>query len=326
MIKQLATISSLLRRAFGTEKLVEKNKAPNERLNTVNRGLHDLSRVQYELKGELKAQSRELERTASYLEFSQLDEVRMKQSLKHQNMCNIISLLSPMDVTGEKHRRIGRSYNGGYIMVDDFTSKKKGAAYSLGISTDASWDEDIAEMGIPLYIYDHTIDELPKQHPYFNFFKEGVPSNREEKGLETRANFINRNGHPNAKHLLLKADIEGYAWSIFEETSSSVVNQFSQIVFELHGLNPNGSKKDLSKITSVLEKINGTHQPVHVHAIGFCAISCSGNLLLPHFMEITYVRKSNYSDKLVTNSRSFPTDLDDPTIPWLTDITSQVCC
>ena len=64
--------------------------------------------------------------------------------------------------------RIGRAYDGGYVMVDDFDNC---VAYSFGISDDVSWDFDIAKRGIDVYMYDHTIDSLPVYDERFHFFK-----------------------------------------------------------------------------------------------------------------------------------------------------------
>ena len=141
-----------------------------------------------------------------------------------------------------------------------------------------------------------------------------------EEGLETLSNLILRNGHEKSENLILKMDIEGYEWGVFEETSSDVIGQFSQIVIELHGLNPKKSNNELSKILSSLSKINKTHQSIHVHANGHCAVSWLGKTALPSVLEVTYVRRSDYVDRLVKNTRMFPTKIDQPTFSWLPDV------
>ena len=268
----------------------------------------------------MKSHQHQLDSATSYLEFATIDDERMRESNKFQNFHEIIALLTPMDVSGAKYTRVGQQYDGGYIMLDDVSSRKIDAAYSFGISSDVSWDEEIAGLGIEIYMYDHTIEKLPKQNPRFHFFKEGVTGDPEEKGLETLSNLIRRNGHERSKNLLLKMDIEGYEWSVFEETPSDVIGQFVQIVIELHGLIPSRSKADLSQLLSVLKKINQTHQSVHVHANGYCPISWLGELALPNLLEVTYVRRADYADRLVPNTRTFPTEIDQPTFPWLPDV------
>ena len=68
-----------------------------------------------------------------------------------------------MDVLGAKYRRVGRDFDGGYVMLDDFSSQKFDAAYSFGINDDVSWDEAMAALGMDIFMYDHTIEKLPKQ-------------------------------------------------------------------------------------------------------------------------------------------------------------------
>ena len=269
---------------------------------------------------ELKAQRHQLDRVASYLEFATIDDTRMRESNKYRNFHEIIPLLTPMDVLGAKYRRVGRDFDGGYVMLDDFSSRKIDAAYSFGINDDVSWDEAMAALGMDIFMYDHTIEKLPKQNSRFHFFKEGVTGDPEEKGLETLTRLVARNGHQKARNLILKMDVEGYEWDVFEETSSDVMGQFSQIVLEWHGLNPNKPKADLAKVLAVLKKINQTHQAIHVHANGYCPVSWLGAWVLPHVLEVTYIRRSDYADRLVRNTRSFPTKLDQPTFPWLPDV------
>jgi len=273
-----------------------------------------------QLKKEMVAQNHRIDSISSYLEFIYIDDMRMRESIKYQNFMEIIPLLTPMDISGSKYRRIGRDYDGGYIMLDDFSSKKIDASYSFGIGDDVSWDEEIAEQGINIYMYDHTIKKLPKSNPRFHFYSVGVSGAPEEEDFETLSNLIKRNGHETSKNLLLKMDIEGYEWSVFKETPSAVIGQFVQIVIELHGLDPNKSKQDLSQIVSVLRKINQTHQSIHVHANGTSTINWIGNSVLPSVLEVTYIRRADYADRLIQNTRIFPTEIDQPTFPELPDV------
>ena len=300
--------------------LLKKFAQPFRRFLGIEQVLDSLRLQKELLRRELKTQQHQLDRAISYLEFATIDDERMRESNKFQNFHEIISLLTPMDVSGAKYRRVGKNYDGGYVMLDDLASRRIDAAYSFGISDDVSWDEEIAGLGIDIYMYDHTIEKLPKQNSRFHFFKEGVTGDPEEEGLETLSNLVRRNGHEKSGNLILKMDIEGYEWSVFEETSSAVIGQFLQIVIELHGLIPSRSTEDLSQVLSVLKKMNQTHQSVHVHANGHCPISWLGELALPNLLEVTYVRRADYADRFVPNTRTFPTEIDQPTFPWLPDV------
>lgn len=281
---------------------------------------HQATAERHQILKELKSQQHQLDKVASHAEFTDINYTRLTKSNKYKNARDLISLLTPMDVKGGKYCRLGQDFDGGYVMLDAFSTDEINAAYSFGISNDVSWDEDIAERGIEVYMYDHTIDKLPKKHPRFHFFKEGVTGDPEEEGLKTLSSLIVRNRHQESKNLILKMDIEGYEWGVFEETPSDVIAQFSQIVIEFHGLDPSRHKEDLSKILFVLNKINQTHQSIHIHANGYCTVSWLPGITLPHVLEVTYIRRSDYADRLIKNTRTFPTPIDQPTFPWLPDV------
>lgn len=275
---------------------------------------------QNELKRDLITQRHEIDRVFSKIEAMIIDKNQMSMSRKNIQFQQLIPILSPMDISGAKYKRFGRDHDGGYIMLDNFQAQPIEAAYSFGISDDVSWDLEIANLGIEVFMYDHTIKKLPKSNPRFHFFQEGVSGDPQQSNLDTLTNYIVRNGHQNSNNLILKMDIEGHEWSVLTQTSSAVIGQFQQIVIELHGLDPNKSKNDWSNIIRILEKINLTHQSIHVHANGSCPISWFGDLALPHFLEVTYVRRSDYTDKFIQNSRLFPTEIDQPTFPWVPDV------
>jgi hypothetical protein len=283
-------------------------------------GLTRIADQVQKLSNELHVQKQLLNRAVSYLEFSTIDYHRMNASNKYINSKKIIHLLSPMDILSAKYRRIGRDYDGGYVMLDDFSARSIDAAYSFGISNDVSWDEDIANLGIDVYMYDHTIQDLPKKHPLFHFFKIGVTGIDTEGDLKTLNTLIADNGHQQCKNLILKMDIEGNEWSVIEETPSNVLNQFAQIVIEFHGIDPSESPQNISRITAALEKLNQTHQAIHIHANSYCDISYLGELVLPNLLEVTYVRRLDYGDRFTTCTRTFPTEYDRSTYHWLPDV------
>jgi hypothetical protein len=67
--------------------------------------------------------------------------------------------------------RMGKKFDGGYVMLDSFNRQNVDAAYSFGIDNDVSWDLDMARRGIDVFMFDHTISKLPRDHTKFHFFK-----------------------------------------------------------------------------------------------------------------------------------------------------------
>lgn len=216
----------------------------------------------------------------------------------------------PMDVAGAGYVRVGRPFDGGYVMLDNFSKDNVAAAYSFGISNDVSWDEAIAARGI---------DALPRQNPRFHFSKLGVTGYTSETNLATLGSLVKKNAHTASNNLIMKMDVEGCEWDVFSEAPSGVIGQFSQIVLELHGLYPAAPDPQYALIVDVLKRINQTHQCVHVHANTNSDRLWIGDLVLPEFLEVTYVRRSDFQNKLVANTRRFPTEIDQPTFENLPD-------
>ena len=50
-----------------------------------------------------------------------------------------------------------REGDGGYVVGDIFSPDQVDACYSLGVGSDVSCDRAIANCGIPVFLYDHTV-------------------------------------------------------------------------------------------------------------------------------------------------------------------------
>lgn len=195
--------------------------------------------------------------------------------------------------------RTGRKNDGGYVMADCFEGVK--TAYSLGICDDVSWDKDMAERNIDVFMYDHTIDKLPEENPRFHFFKCGI-GGKSEGMFKTLDDLISENGHENDNNMILKMDIEGSEWDVIEKTEA--LPKFSQIAIELHDLCLGADER----IVRCLEKLAETHVPVHIHANNCSDVCFFGDAMLPDALEITYLRRSDF--EFSENTRFFPTPLD----------------
>ena len=211
--------------------------------------------------------------------------------------------------------RIGRRNDGGYIMIDDFP--KHGIAYSVGIAEDVSWDREMAERGFDVYMYDHTIPALPEEHRGFHFRRIGLcgqydPSNPK---LETLDMLLAENGHQDVDGMILKIDIEGWEWDVLNAVEPQTLSHFSQIVIEFHDLLCIGK---LSSFQSALQKLNKSHQLVHLHANNYGEFLEQNGYTLPELMEATYLNRKYY--KFVEWSGRLPTELDERNNPMKKEI------
>lgn len=217
-------------------------------------------------------------------------------------------MFSVMDVAGPgdySYCRLGQDYDGGYVMLDDLPG---GIAYSFGIADDVSWEKDMAGRGYDIYMYDHTIEGLPEEHPRFHWFKKGIEGEpTKDPLLETLPDLMKANGHEKEMGMILKIDVEGAEWDVLANSSSSVLEQFDQILFEMHGMN-RGKNRNL--IRKAMDQLNKTHQLVYIHANNNGFGRLLDSLFIPDYLESTFVSRKKYTFRGTT--RTFPTSLDMP--------------
>lgn len=84
----------------------------------------------------------------------------------------IYHLLVPKKVIGKEKILIGGKRDGSYVILNDFKNIK--VAYSFGISKMIQFDTYLADRGIDVYMYDHTIKSLPYNNKKFHWKKIGI--------------------------------------------------------------------------------------------------------------------------------------------------------
>ncbi len=212
--------------------------------------------------------------------------------------------------------RVGRNIDGGYVMIDDFNSISH--AYSFGIGSDISWDQYIADKGIEVYCYDPTVEALPEtEEPSekLKFYRIGIGGVDDlENSLLSMKTLLDMNKDSNRDNLMLKMDVEGAEWPFLENVSEDLLAKFRQITFELHDM----ACGNLDKKIECLEKLGRTHQPVWVHANNGSGIVKGKKTEIPPLLEITYVRKADYTFEDI--HYDCPTELDHINVSCYTDV------
>ena len=120
-----------------------------------------------------------------------------------------------------------------FFQIDDFINVR--IAYSFGISSYIQFERALADKGIDIYMYDHTINNLPYQNPKFHWKKIGIcgkkTNNTQLKNLE---DLIMKNGHSNEKNMILKMHVEKWEWESLMNLKEDTLNQFKYIAIEYH--------------------------------------------------------------------------------------------
>lgn len=213
---------------------------------------------------------------------------------------------------GQVLDRLGKAYDGGYVLADDFTEDMH--VYSFGIANDVSFEMELAKRGLQIYLHDHTIHQLPEEHENFCFRKLGIShmdeSQNQKLSLQT---LLAMNHDMENNQLILKMDVEGAEWDFLAEVSEQVLSRFRQITFELHRLTDISQSE---RILGGLEKLNRTHQLVWIHANNFGHIERAGeNLEIPAYVEATYLNRALYHTH--KGSCCFPLPVDMPDCPYI---------
>ena len=137
----------------------------------------------------------------------------------------IYHLITTKDVLNKKRILIGEKRDGGYLLFDDFINVH--IAYSFGISRNVDFDKALADRGIDVYMYDHTINSLPFENPKFHWRKIGICGKYATNiNLKTLEKLIYENGHKNEKNMILKMDVEHWEWESLVDISEETFNQF----------------------------------------------------------------------------------------------------
>lgn len=218
-----------------------------------------------------------------------------------------LRFLTPYKAKGPKKCRLGRDYDGGYVMLDDFPAGT--VALSLGINDDVSWDLAMAERGCEVFQYDHTIDVLPAQHERFHFHSHRITA-QEDSNSRTLDSAILENPIPLDAPVILKIDIEGDEWSVFDAVSTETLGRFTQILVEFHHMERLSDPEFHARANRVFKKLADKFFVYHVHGNNCGNLANVQNIVVPQSLEISFARKELYPFE--ETNEIFPQALDMP--------------
>ena len=199
----------------------------------------------------------------------------------------IYHLLVPKKVIGKEKILIGGKRDGSYVILNDFKNIK--VAYSFGISRMIQFDKNLADRGIDVYMYDHTIKSLPYNNKKFHWKKIGVSGkNNNNKLLKSLEELIIENGHISEENMILKMDVEYFEWESLRDLPDKMLSQFKYILIEYH-FNDSRNLKEISLYYNVIKKINQTHQVFYIRCHNRYLIVKFGNNRICKYLEVSYI-------------------------------------
>ncbi len=228
---------------------------------------------------------------------------------------DVLRHLEPKKVVGFEKKRVGSPGDGGYVQIDDLEGIRH--AFSFGVSDNDSWDLAMAEAGVPVEQFDHSIERAPSSHPLLRFHRKMISADATDE-TATLPDLVATYSTSSDPDLILKIDIEGCEWDVFDRASDAVLSKFTQIMCEFHDLSRLIDPEFQARAMRVLTKLVATFAPVHVHGNNCCGLSNVANIPLPDVLEITFANRRRYA--FVDNTEVFPTPLDAPSDDRIPDI------
>jgi len=227
----------------------------------------------------------------------------------------VVRLLEPRRAAGHEKIRMGGANDGGYVQIDDYANIS--AAISFGIANDDAWDLTVAQMGIPVHQFDHTIAQPPSTHPllHFNCKKAAPVASADAVTIPDLVAAYSKLDEPD---LVLKMDIEGAEWDVLDHSSSVSLSRFSQIICEFHGLARLYEGPFHARALRVFQKLAQDFAVIHVHANNNGDLCNLANIAVPSTLEISFANRKRYS--FTATDETFPTPLDAPNNPGSPEI------
>lgn len=199
----------------------------------------------------------------------------------------LADLLKPYQFQDLKLVRVGSKRDGGYVLPDELLRTASGVV-SLGVGSNNDADIEIAQRGVRVHAWDHTVNGLPRRHRLVDFHRQGVGQG---SPALMSLDAICEESFPGVQSdLILMMDVEGAEWGVFEASlKTGIFRRFSVISAELHALGD--ALSGSSRIQSLLETLLQEFVPVALHANNTAASWNIAGLCIPDCLEVTLVRR-----------------------------------
>lgn len=230
-----------------------------------------------------------------------------------------LRLLTPQP-TGLAFKRYGHDQDGGYVLADVHVEPRR--AISLGIGEETSFDHAILDEGYIVHQYDDSVAAPARARAGLHFNKlrvVGIDPGRGETTLDAIVEQVLAGAAPQAS-ALLKCDIEYSEWPMLEHVNPATLARLHQMTFEFHGLHLLHDPWANSQRRACLEKILGSHAPVHIHANNCGHLIVNESFSFPDIVEVTFLRRDLMGPPTAVSPALFPTALDRPNDPLSPDL------
>jgi hypothetical protein len=224
-------------------------------------------------------------------------------------------LLRPMQAVGRAKRRFGSAHDGGYVMLDDLAGLK--AAFSLGVAGNVDWDLEMAQEGLPVLQFDHSIDDVPATHPLCTFHAAMIGPQPGQVSFDALVTNYTEEPLENAA-AIMKMDIEHWEWPTLAEAQPASLRKIRQLTVEFHCMDLIADQYWYRQAHRALSNVREELNVVHVHANAIGGSLLVGGVPFPNVLEVTFASRQHYT--FDETNEQFPTALDGANDPRLPDL------
>ena len=228
-------------------------------------------------------------------------------------LLSLMQRLSPTP-TDKQLVRLGPKGDGGYLVPDDLKGIE--ACFSPGVSTNSGFEKDCADLGMKVYLADHSVDHPAEPHDRFHFTKKHIGATTSDAFM-TLDDWVAGSLPGSQEDLMLQIDIEGHEYETFLSISHNLLRRFRIIVAEFHRLDDLWSGPFFQIASRAFDKILQTHTCIHIHPNNHHNPLNREGLTIPPLMEFTFLRKDRITQSSTCLRFPHPLDADNTSNPAL---------
>ena len=233
----------------------------------------------------------------------------VKRRVDDARVRHLLARLHPVS-TAVPLIRIGGANDGGYLVPDDLEGVT--ACFSPGVDQIASFEQDLQRRDIRCFLADASVDGPPPGSGDMDFEKKFVGAWNDDRHI-TMDRWMRSKLRPEDGDLILQMDIEGAEWQALLNISDEMLQAFRILVIEFHSLPHCFDEVAWALFDGCLGRLAQFFHVVHAHPNNVTANFDYGDLEIPHFLEVSFLRKDRaQANGFVTR---FPHPLDQPCCP-----------
>lgn len=240
------------------------------------------------------------------------------KSIEIQKIEEFLKLVKPIN-TNHNLIRVGGEKDGGYLIPNDIENIY--ACFSPGVSDNTNFENDLTKKGIKCFLADYSVEKPPIDNALFDFEKKYLSDKNNDINL-TLESWV-KSKVPNHNEFILQMDIEGSEYPVIASTPLEIFNKFRILVIEFHSLDSLFDRTKFNSIDLVFKKLLKNFDVVHIHPNNCSKPTEHEGIVIPPYMEFTFIRKDRVTNK--SNQISFPHKLDRPNIASFNDYPLPKC-